>query len=264
MQPSQLRTLKGFKCLHLNCCSIVKKIDLIRYTLIDETKCDYYCFTESWLKPNIDSSLFEIDDYSLIRCDRSLPSRSGAFFHGGEIICYVCSRLTPEVFDRPYISFHLEIIVIIINRQDQRRLYIINIYRPPSGNVETAINLITDMVKKIHLDTSRHSIIMMGDFNIDYSLNKDQNRYTTLLKNFSTNLPQLINQPTRFGPVSSSIIDLMCSDSKAVSYHGTISFYVSDHIPTFLVIKKHKQQYNKTKFTGRSYLNYNKIGYMNF
>lgn len=162
-RPVQLSALKGFRCLHLNCCSILRKIDLIRYTLVNVTKFEFYCFTESWLKPDIDSCLFEINDYSLVRSDRSLLSSSGSFVHGGGILCYVSSHLTFEVFGSPYISADLEMLVIIINRQDQRRLYLINIYRPPSGNVEFAINIITDVVKKIRRDASRHSIIMLGD-----------------------------------------------------------------------------------------------------
>lgn len=132
--------------------------------------------------------------------------------------------------------------VIIINRRDQRKLYVINIYRPPSGNPDVALDYITDIVKKIKLDTSRHTIVLLGDFNIDCSKNKQQTRQFSLLNNFSLNydLHQFIDRPTHFGSISSSTIDLMLTDSKYVSFHGTIAYYVSDHIPTFLVLKKHK------------------------
>lgn len=163
VRPSYTVDLKGFRCLQLNCCSIIKKIDQIRYSLVDETKLEYYCFTESWLKPDIASSLFEIIDYILVRSDRSSVSLSGNFVHGGGIICYIKSHLTFEIFDNPHSSVDLEMIVITINRQDQRRLYLINIYRPPSGNLEIALNLLTETVSKIRLDNNRHTIILLGD-----------------------------------------------------------------------------------------------------
>lgn len=133
-------------------------------------------------------------------------------------------------------------LIIILKRPEQRKLYLINIYRPPSGNVEEALNLITDTVRKIRLDTSRHSIIVLGDFNIDHNSNKDQTRQALLLKDYSINngLPQYIDKPNRFGHTSSSILDLMFTDSKFVDYCGTVAFYMSDHIPPFLVIKKHR------------------------
>lgn len=133
-------------------------------------------------------------------------------------------------------------------------------YRPPSGDPEIAFNLITETVKKIKLDVSRPSIILLGDFNIDCSTNKGPSRQISLLNSFSINngLPQYIDRPTGFGPTSSSNIVLIFTDSQHVSYHGTLACYVSDHVPTFLVIKKHKETYVKTSFVGRSYRNYHK------
>lgn len=66
----------------------------------------------------------------MIRSDRSSVSRTGCFTHGGGIVCYVKSQLTFEVFGHPYSTIDFEMIVVIVNRQDQRKLYLINIYRP--------------------------------------------------------------------------------------------------------------------------------------
>lgn len=72
---------------------------------MDDTKFEYYCFTESWLKPDIDSALFKIEGYALIRNDRSLLSWTGSFVHGGGIICYVKNLLTFEIFDKKTIHY---------------------------------------------------------------------------------------------------------------------------------------------------------------
>lgn len=70
--------------------------------------------------------------------------------------------------------------------------------------------------------------------------------------------PQLIDVPTRFGPTHSTTIDLILTDSKYPSSHGTINFNASDHLPIYLTIKKQKELYTKTRFTGRSYSTYDK------
>lgn len=252
--------LKGFKCLHLNCCSIVTKVDLICTSLVEPSKFDFYCFTESWIKPDMNSNLFEIDDYNIIRSDRGAMNPSGGFVHGGGIVCYLKDHYAVEIYDKPHVTTDLEMLTIVLNRQDHRKIYIIFVYRPPSGNIDMALKILDEVLIKIKSDRSRFSIILLGDFNIDVSLNKKDVRLTNLIKNFSTEngLNQYIDRPTRFGPISCSIIDLIFSDSGNVSYYGTLNYHISDHIPIFIVIKKHKESYPKVIFIGRTYLNYSK------
>lgn len=87
--PKEFNLHKGFKPLHLNCCSIVRKIDEIRYDLVEPSRIEVYCFTESWLKPYNNSRLYEIENYNMLRADITLFTASGNYAHGGGIICYI-------------------------------------------------------------------------------------------------------------------------------------------------------------------------------
>lgn len=82
-----LKEKKGPKIIHLNCCSIINKIDEIRQVVIRESNVDILCITESWLKPYHDFELFSFPGYTMYRLDRTRTSRTGALIHGGGIAC---------------------------------------------------------------------------------------------------------------------------------------------------------------------------------
>lgn len=86
---SKLKDAKGLTIIHLNCCSIINKIDELRQVLIKESNVDILCITESWLKPYHDSDLYSIPDYTLYRLDRTRTSRTGSYIHGGGD-CLLC------------------------------------------------------------------------------------------------------------------------------------------------------------------------------
>lgn len=44
---SLLKGLKGLKIVHLNCCSMINKIDEIRQVLVGESDVDVLCLTET-------------------------------------------------------------------------------------------------------------------------------------------------------------------------------------------------------------------------
>ena len=46
-------------------------------------------------------------------------------------------------------------------------MYIISIYRPPTGNIDTMYTLLTELLSSLD-DLDRATIIMGGDFNIDF------------------------------------------------------------------------------------------------
>lgn len=68
----------------------------------------------------------------------------------------------------------------------------------------------------------------------------------------------LIQSPTRYWATGSSIIDLFLTDSTIIASHGVINYNMSDHLAIYLTLKKSKELYKSTTFTGRSYLNYDK------
>lgn len=48
------------------------------------------------------------------------------------------------------------------------------------------------------------------------------------------------------------------TDCNIISHRGTINFNCSDHLPTFVVLKKAKEVYQSATFQGRSYHHYDK------
>lgn len=91
---AQLKGLKGLRIVHLNCCSLVHKIDEVRNILIRESDVDVLCISESWLKPHHNDGMFAIPNYTLYRLDRECTSRSGTYIHGGGLAGFVKSHIT--------------------------------------------------------------------------------------------------------------------------------------------------------------------------
>lgn len=227
----QLKNLKGLKIIHLNCCSVINKIDEIRQMLVTDSEADIICITKSWLKPYHDSNLFAISNYTLYRLDRTRTSTTGAFIHGGGILCYVKSNLISYSMNLAVATIDLEQLVVSIRLKDQRVYYVCVVYRPPSGNYTVALNKLMDLVNNLRLTKKRHSIIIGGNLNIDLS-QPSSTPSVRALNNFcrESSLCCLINTPTRHSLTKSSIIDLFLSDSNIISAHGVINYNISDHL----------------------------------
>ena len=72
----------GLKLAHINVCSLLPKIDEIRF-LILTLDLDILCISETWLHKQIMNHEIVIDGYDIIRKDR-LDKR------GGDVCMYVC------------------------------------------------------------------------------------------------------------------------------------------------------------------------------
>ena len=116
---------------------------------------------------------------------------------------------------------------------------VIAIYRPPSGKPKTFLDhlnlLLPDLIN------SRVENYILGDFNIDYTT-KD------LLKTCQN---------------TKTIIGWIYSDSPYLTKSGVLNINLSDHLPTYLIRKKHRNKIEKHTITGRSYIRYDKIVFCN-
>ncbi len=85
-----------------------------------------------------------------------------------------------------------------------RPTYIASVYRPPDGNLISALNLIESKVIDIHSDNPG-DIVLLGDMNVDLLNQWDpkMQKYLAVIK--SLNLTQIIKTATRAG-----IIKLVC------------------------------------------------------
>ena len=124
------------------------------------------------------------------------------------------------------------------------------------------LDIITDSIfeQTCHqINTNKHEIIILGDFNTD--VKADSNLQRRLVEFQTTfDLDQVIVEPTRITPKSRTIIDLiLVSDPAKISQSGVIEIGVSDHFLTYCTRKITKVLYHKhNNVKIRSLKNYNK------
>ena len=142
-----------------------------------------------------------------------------------------------------------------------RDFIIVNIYRPPQGNIETFIDYFENTISTI--DTSKLDIFIMGDFNINVQ-NRNCDKARSLKSMMKTlGLKQLISQPTRIDLNSKTCIDLIFTNCDYISNNGTFPMNISDHEMIYCTKKRNVVKNTKKEFIGRSYRNFDKAVFGN-
>ena len=260
---NEILSKKGFRIVFWNIRSISNKIDSLRIKLQDEN-ISILVITESWLKPDIPDALIHVDGYTVHRLDRSSINEQGYLKRGGGIIVYIVNTLSFDVINGDLYNVSnndIELTTLCINRPHTRRLYLLSVYRPPTGNVKNCITALENNIKFLP-GIDRSDLFVGGDFNINY--HKHRQDHTKKLKHFATQhqLTQHIKESTR--PLyNEAIIDLIFSNCSHIQYAGTLSWNLSDHIPVIVNIKKQKSTFEKAEFKGRSYRRFNKNVFLN-
>ena len=253
---SELNSSKGFKMVHLNVRSLLKKMDQIRL-ITNGSEVDVITISETWLRPHLDSSLVSLDGYQEFRQDRKLNSNNKK--RGGGLISYVNSKHASScepLEDLDTVGEHIEAQWLYLHRQHCKNMVICNVYRPPNGDLKKAIAYLDECVKTLNLD--KVNLFLMGDFNINYK-NKGSPNYKKF--NFfvqANGLSQHINATTRNTDKTKSLLDLAITNSKYVSTAGTLDYFISDHQPIYLVHKKGRDTRDTAEFKGRSYRNFDR------
>ena len=101
---------------------------------------------------------------------------------------------------------------------------VINIYRPPTGNLtEFSWQLTADTIQ-LQMDNlqSFHNVevFVLGDFNIDIKNSRDPNGKRLINMCQVHGLQQLIKDTSRYGLTKTSIIDLIFSNIKHINPVG--------------------------------------------
>ena len=155
-------------------------------------------------------------------------------------------------------TWTIEQLWILFERQNHRTEIISVIYRPPSG---VTSNFLEDLKKSVdHVQSMKPNaeVIILGDINIDY-----RPRHTLEYKKMNDfereyQLKQLISVPTRITPRNSTIIDTIFTDMENISAHGTLDITISGHLPVFVTKQKIKKTIFFSFVEGRSYKMYRK------
>ena len=243
--------LKGIKMVHLNIRSILKSMDQIRQNF---NGMDLILISETWLGPAIPDAALAIPGYNLIRQDRNHPEGK----KGGGLCVYIKSTFKIEIMDECFnkVTDDYELVGITIKDPYIKPFNVLGIYRPPSGRQQVFMKYLNENLTNLISD--RRELFLIGDFNINYSL--DQVRHNLKIDQFETkfNLSQLIQSPTRVTISTQTIIDWIYTDSINIALAGTLNINMSDHLPVFLVRKKSRNRVERHKTEGRSYIRYDK------
>ena len=178
--------------------------------------------------------MLAIDDYSLVRRDRSSGSQ------GGGTAIYVHSSITYRVRNDLITDPALECICVELKLPFTAPVLILNVYRPPSSNAETDTSLATCIENVV---AQNKECFVLGDFNINTPYVRS--RSNRLLKSIhSLGLSQMVDKPTRVGvnsPTKGSVTSTSLIDHIYVSHvHNIVKVHVSDvtlsdHYPVFVI-----------------------------
>lgn len=167
---------KGFKILGYNIRSLLPKFHQFKMELA-EANCDVICINESWLRPEIDSQLVYLEGYTLTRLDRgSNPNCLGR--SGGGVCTYIRDSLMHKYIEScSCIENDIEILTMEIQNETCRNMIVLNVYRPPSGDCDIAIDTLRNMCTKIIENNRRQDVVIIGDININLLSESAQKEY---------------------------------------------------------------------------------------
>ena len=202
------------------------------------------CLQETWLEEGADLTQFHIPNYTCIAKGKSSSQ------HGG-LMTYIHNDYNYEKYTSPDHSNTWEDLVIrILNKNNNKDIYLCNIYRPPKGNITNEIlATFTEEITTLlsDLKRSRSIINVLGDFNIDLLQINDK----VIIKQYFENMMTLsmypkITLPTRITDASATLIDnIFCnSNNDKNETAGILLSDLSDHFPYFYAFKD-KMDYKK-------------------
>lgn len=145
----------------------------------------------------------------------------------------------------------IELMVLELSQKETKPFILLTVYRPPQGRPSEFMELIRNVFRDLPANVN---VVVTGDVNINYledSVPKKE------LKNIEKefNLKQWINVPTRYTRKNSTLIDHIYSNYESFIAAGILDYYISDHQPTYITIKKSKSKYETTTFMCRSLKN---------
>ena len=199
------------------------------------------CFTETWLNPNIADDDIKFSDYRPpFRRDRSDGPGGGICVYVTNNI-YATRRTDLELND-------IECIWIEVSLNN-KKLLIGTFYRPPTSKPPTLKSIENSI--GLACDTDINDILIVGDFNLDILKHASGNKINSICQQF--NLHNLIQEPSHFTEIFSSIIDLVLTSNKnSVLLSGVGEPFLEQniryHCPVFVTLSLTKVHVNLSQY----------------
>ena len=184
--------------------SLKKHIDEVKVLLFD-ISIDVLAINETRLDSTISDNEMHVPGYEIVRRDRNVNGRLG-----GGVCFYV--RCNINYSPRLDLSIdQIENLCIEIRKPKCKPFLVATWYRPPDSLIST-FSYFETLVGRI--DAENIEYYLMGDLNCDLS-SKELDHNSTKLMNIADlyNLHQVINEPTRITISSSTMIDLIFTNT---------------------------------------------------
>ncbi len=248
---NELSKCKGHVSVVWNARSILNKIEEVD-RIATTAKPSFIGSTESWLNDAIDDALVRIAGYNIHRFNRTQDSGKKT---GGGVIWYYNAKLncTP-LPNLNYCDQNVELCVLRLNLTRTRAIYMVLIYRSPTGNITeflSKLEVLTTELRNIGLC----EINLTGDFNLDLLKNDTRIRqYKETMKRLG--FTNVINEVTHIKQqeLGFSLLDhYQTTDSELYGFAGALATNASDHFFVYTAHKKPKIKHRKSRFKGRAY-----------
>jgi len=227
---NDMQTSLGLKVVSLNIRSLSKHYMDLRELLQAKIKPDIIALQEIWAA----SGKFHIPGFNLElnrrNCKNSTKKRGGgtAIYIRDDISYTTITDLNLEEIDC------IESIAILI-----KNTAIINIYRPPNGELDSFNSKLEQITTDISRKYMRKNILITGDMNIDLLKHNHlgSNNYIDILhcKGYAS----YNSLPTRIMNDSATLIDhifMLTRDANIDHEHGVYTVDISDHFMTYINI----------------------------
>ncbi|KAK9718379.1 Endonuclease-reverse transcriptase [Popillia japonica] len=208
-----------FKLAHINARSILKNFNSLKDCVV-VNDFDVVTVTETWLNDAVADDLVHINDYIVVREDRGGDRRGGGVcvFLKNQIAFKKLEIITDASCEQLWLSIKINKISIAVGV----------VYRPPYTNCNDFISNLEENLSNIYVKHTE--IFCAGDMNINM-LDCNGSNYRLLYGLLdATGLAQVIDEPTRMGRSSCSLLDVVITSAVGVGSGVVDVPGFSDHL----------------------------------
>ena len=244
-----LLTKRGLKLFHQNVNGLLNKHAEVEI-MMQETKRNIHIFgiSETHLSSDIPNDQIHLDQYSIIRKDRSTGL-------GGGVACYIRDDI--EWIRRNDIeNSFMECIWIEVNIKLSRSILICILYRPPDSSKHLSPKFNGSFSECLsNIASENKEIVIMGDLNVDF-LKKSSNKAIREIL-LTNGLKQVIEFATRTTSTSKTLIDIIATTHEDnICKQIVIGNSISDHDLTGVIRKINCKKYTPKIIKARNFSKY--------